>query len=155
MTKIAAAAGAALLLVSCATPKSLRAVDSPGLGRAGESSRSDSENAEFNALINAISKDSILLAEKSREFNLIEGGLGLAVLAAASYGAFNTAFAGDNLKDAAFAAASLGALGSWLKPGDRRNAYAKASAQLKCLYEHGQVFAAGALSRERKTLPLM
>jgi hypothetical protein len=154
MNRLLASACAAMLIAGCATPQSLNAYDEEikGLGRAGESVGSDDENREFNALVNAIGKDSALLSRKSREFNIIEGGLGLAVLAAAAYGAFNTSFDGGNLKDAAFAAASLGALGSWLKPGDRRDAYAKASDQLKCLYEHGNVFAIGETARSSRVV---
>lgn len=128
---------ATCVVSACATPRGLDASDSSGFARV----QNDGSNAEFENLVRLIGQDSALLSKKSREMNIADGGFGLAVLAAAAYGAFNTTYGGNNLKDAAFAAASLGSLRTFLNPGERRNQYAEAGDALKCVYEYGSIFA--------------
>lgn len=96
--------------------------------------------AEFHKLVDAVGEDAKLLHRRGTEWNTAEASFGLAVLAAAAYGGFNTVYDGGNLKDAAFAAASIGSLRSFLTPSERRNANLAAAASMTCLYEKAFVF---------------
>jgi hypothetical protein len=99
------------------------------------------ESQKFEKLIDLVGKDARNLHSRAAEWNHAEGAFGLAVLAAAAYGGFNSVYSGDNLKDAAFAAAALGSLRSFATPGARRDAYLATAARMTCLYEKAAIFA--------------
>ncbi len=102
------------------------------------------DDEDFKALVSLIGKDSSTLLSRSNEWNRAEGLAGLALLASAAYGGFNSVYDGDNVKDAGFAAASIASLNSYISPGGRREATAKAGRRLNCLYEKASVFAEAA-----------
>ncbi len=108
----------------------------------------DKENdGAFDTLLTEIGAHRATLTNKAAIWTQAEAGFGVAVLAAAAYGAFNSVYGGSNLKDAAFAAASIGALRSYSSPTERRNALLAASDALNCLYKHGSVFKGPASSQ--------
>lgn len=133
--KIAVAASAVVLLAGCASiTKEYAALDGKVL------SPSDETPKAFETLMMAVGQDRAVLLDRANIYNKAEAGFGLAVLAAAAYGAFNTTYGGNNLKDAAFAAASLASLRTFATPSSRRDAYLEAAAHLNCLHESAQVF---------------
>lgn len=99
------------------------------------------DDKKYKEFVQAIGIDSTTLLSRSKQWNRAEGLVGLGLLAAAAYGGFNTVYDGGNLKDAAFAAASISSLSSFIKPGPRRDATAKAGRRLSCLHEKASVFA--------------
>lgn len=135
------AASAALVLCGCSTLKlDYSVIDGKTL------SPKDETQDEFETLMARIGEDRANLARFGAAYNKVEGSFGLAVLATAAYGAFNTTYGGDNLKDAAFAAASITSLRSYSTPGKRRDAYLKAALGLKCIHESAQPFLRGNLN---------
>ena len=101
---------------------------------------SGDENLRFDALVFALCKDRNMLTNRERDWDFAEQAFGLALLASATYGAYNTAFAGDNLKDAAFAAVTITSLRSLISPAKRRDAHAKAARRLRCVVDAAEVF---------------
>jgi len=101
----------------------------------------DSTAVGFEKLIYEICADQKTLYALSNRWENAETALGLGLLASAAYGGFTTAFGGsDNLKDAAFSAATLTSLGAFGKPADRRDAALQASKRLLCLNNASRPF---------------
>lgn len=135
---------AASLLGGCATFEDFDAARHPSINsvRGGAVSIDGRPvSANFNGLLEAIGKDRQLLLDKGKIWDRSETAFGIAVLASAAYGGFNTTYGGTNRKDAAFAAASLASLRGFTAPGGRRDAYYKAGAAMNCLYSAASVFA--------------
>lgn len=97
-------------------------------------------DAAFVQLVGQIGADSSHLLRRSNTWNAAEAAFGVGLLASAVYGGYSTTYMGNNLKDAAFAAASLTGLRTFLKPGDRRNAARNASEAMNCLQYHARTF---------------
>lgn len=123
----------------CATVSDFQAYKSDGINAVRGTI--DGQNADFSSLLQAIGKDRALLLNKGRDWNRIEAAFGLALLASAAYGGFNTTFDGGNLKDAAFAAASIASLKTFTTPNARRDAYYKAGTAMNCLFDGASIFA--------------
>ncbi len=144
MIRMMTALGAVSLLGGCATFEDFEAARHPSINsvRGGDvTDKGEEVKADFNKLLEAIGKDRQLLQDKGKVWDRGETAFGLAVLASAAYGGFNTTFGGSNLEDAAFAAASIASLRGFAAPGGRRDAYYKASAAMNCLYSAASVFA--------------
>ncbi len=139
MKKTASILMASAMLCGCSTIDTYNGLHSKNLATLNGAGANADE--DFNILVDSVGADATTLHGRVTEWNAAELGFGLAVLAAAAYGGFNTVYDGGNLKDAAFAAASIGSLRSFLTPGERRDAYRSAAASMTCLYEKASVFA--------------
>ena len=119
----------------CAVTEKLDAIDHAALNTPDVG---DDEN--FADLVSAIGKDSSFLLKRSGRWNQGEALAGIGVLAAAAYAGYNTTYDGNNLVDAAFAAASIASLTSFVSPAGRREATSKASRRLSCLHKNASKF---------------
>lgn len=124
-----------LILTSCASVKPLQAITDVNMNTIGPG-----DDGEFKDFVEKIGNDASLLMARSNEWNAAEAAFGVGMLASAAYGAYNTTYSGDNLKDAAFAAASLAGLKGFLRPPERRDAIASAASRMSCLYTAAQTF---------------
>ncbi|NOX95810.1 MAG: hypothetical protein GXP04_12175 [Alphaproteobacteria bacterium] len=89
---------------------------------------------QFETLLSTIGGDAIKLSKHSDQWGGAEYAAGLGILASAAYGGFTTTFGGsDNLRDAAFSAATIASLRTYSNPTSRRSAAAQASRRLGCL----------------------
>lgn len=127
---------AALLSGACSTVTPLKAINNPDLNLQD----GPGDNDRFEALLGDFAIDSTTLLGRAGELNAAEAAFSLGLLAAASYGAYSTTYGGNNLKDAAFAAASLTGLRSLITPGQRRNAARVAAIRLNCLARAAEPF---------------
>jgi len=94
----------------------------------------------YKNLLRDLRSDQTMASERSRNWNLGESAFNVALLAAAAYGGYNTAYDGGNLKDAAFAGASVTSLRAFITPQRRRDAFAKAAAEMACVAHHANEF---------------
>lgn len=94
----------------------------------------------YKNMLGDLRADQTMASERSRDWNLGESAFNVALLAAAAYGGYNTVYDGGNLKDAAFAGASITSLRTFMTPQRRRDAFAKAAAEMACVAHHANAF---------------
>lgn len=102
---------------------------------------STNANEDFEEFLKLIRVDEEKIADNGTQFDIAESAFRFGILAIAAYGGFTTTYEdAKNLKDAAFAAASLTSLRSVVVPEKRRDASRQASQRLECLLREVEPF---------------
>lgn len=137
-----AVASFSILIGGCSTLGDVKAVKPSFkvLNNAAYRDADPTNDLLYGAMLDDLLLDQSFADDGAGDWSRAESIFSIGLLAAAAYGGFNTVYDGGNLEDAAFAAASITSIRTFVAPQKRRLAFGKAAAELACVADHAKEF---------------